>query len=313
MLLTTADLRGWIGRAAMDPYGEPLGEVAAVLSDKHSGAPEWLLLADPSAQQGRLVPLTGAVPTGRQIRVVPTAEQVSGAPAAREGEDVDADTKARAAAHYGLRLDNESSPTGILSDPRARPGAAAPRPGPPAPPAREVIDGLRAAHAMEQASLKLLNAMRWRTRDEELVHDIAFHHKATNDHAERIRVRLDELEASRARPLDWLGKTLAYFEAQRGRLRVLRRGVRKTPESADLEEACRVAQAEAEAYRRLARLASDAGDEPTEQICEQNLADEVAMLQTLRSFRLRADPGFRSGEESPFETPEDLAEIAPRS
>lgn len=306
MLVTTADLREWIGRAAMDPYGEPLGEVAAVLADSHSRAPEWLLLADPSAREGRIVPLAGAAPTGRQIRVVPTAALVAAAPALREGEDLDADTKERAAAHYGLRLDRASSPSGILVDPRAEHRAVPPRPRPPAPPSRQVIDGLRAAHAMEQASLKLLAAMRWRSRDEELVHDIALHHKATNDHAERIRERLGELDASRARPLDWAAKTAAWLEAQRGRLR-------RTPEPADLAEACRFERSEAEAYRRLARLARDAGDETTAGVCELNLADEVAMLATLESFRLRTDPGFRRGRESPFEAPPGRAEIAPRS
>jgi ferritin-like metal-binding protein YciE len=307
MLLTTADMRGWIGAPAMDPYGTPLGAVAAVLADRHSGAPEWLLLADPGAREGRLVPVAGAVPSGRQVRVVPTAESVNGAPASAVGEDLDADTKASAAAHYGMALDRAGSPTGILSDPHARPEPArAPSEFRWGPHSEQVVQRLRAAHAMEQASLKLLAAMRWRTHDEELVHDIALHHKATNDHAERIRVRLDELEANRARPLDWLGKMTAYLEAQRGRLR-------KPPEPADLKEACRFEQAEAEAYRSLRELAERAGDEATAELCEQNLADELAMVQTLLGFRLRADPGFRRERESPFQTPAELAEIAPES
>ena len=308
MLLTTADLRDWIGRAAMDPYGAPLGEVAGVLTDIDSGAPEWLVLTDPGADEGRVVPLAGAVPTGRQIRVVPTAERVEGAPETRVGEDLDETTKQRAATHYGLRLDRDSSASGLLRDPPAseNDGDGAVSHGLSKDARRELVDGLRAAHAMEQASLKLLNAMRWRGRDAELVHDIALHHKATNDHAEQIRLRLDELEASRALPL--------RLDREDGRLpRGPARPFCKVPEPADVEEAIRFEQAEAKAYRALRRLAEEAGDEATAKLCRANLADEEAMVMTLRKFRLRSDPGFRRGGESPFETPPELAEQAPES
>ena len=305
MLLTAADMREWVGRRAMDPYGEPLGEILAVLVDIDSGAPEWLLLGNPGAEEGRLAPVTGAVPTGRQIRVVATAELLGGAPVLRVGQDLDLQTKSRAASLYGLALDHESSSTGIVSHPSANsdhPDPSAPGPGAPS----ELLDGLRAAHAMEQASLKLLEAMRSRARDEELVHDLVLHRRATDDHAERIRVRLDELEASRARPLDWLAKIGADLQAQRGRLR----GV---PEPVDLAEAIRFEEAEAEAYRGLLDLARRAGDAETAKLCEQNLADELAMAMTLRNFRLRSDPGFRTRHESPFRTPPALAEHAPES
>jgi ferritin-like metal-binding protein YciE len=306
MLVTTAEMREWIGRRAMDPYGMPVGEVSAVFSASHSGAPEWLLLTEQGAEEGRLVPLAGAVPTGRQIRVVPTADRIGAAPHARVGAEVDPDTNARTAEHYGLALDSDGSPTAIVSDPGApHPQQPSPRSHPPRP-SQKVIEGLHAAHAMEQASLKLLNAARRRSRDEEMVHDIALHHKATDDHAERIRVRLDELDASRARSLDWPAMLLAYVEAQRGRLR-------STPELADLAEAMRFEEAEMDAYRELRDLAQQAGDEATAELCDANLADEEAMLMTLRNFRLRADPGFRRGLDSPFETPPGLAELAPES
>ena len=282
MLLTAADLRLWIGAPAMDPFGTPLGEVAAVLADLHSGAPEWLVLADAQAQEGRLVPLAGAVPSGRHVRVAPTDELVREAPAVSVGGDVDAATKTKAAAHYGLALDMERSPTGLLTQPPRRSGAGStPRPPSTPVPAQmraQIVEGLRAAHAMEQASLKMLAAMRRRTRDQELVHDLVLHHKATDDHAERVLVRLDELGASRARPLDRLATLGASLEARRARLR-------RVPEPADLAEACRFEQAEASAYRGLRDLAGRAGDDVTAKLCAANLADEVAMIMTLRNFR----------------------------
>lgn len=307
MLVTAAEMREWIGRKAMDPYGASLGEVAAVFSGEHSGAPEWLVLAEPGSEEGRLAPLAGAVPTGRQIRVVPTADRVSEAPVARLGEEIDPETKSRAAAHYGLELNRRGSPTGIVSDPGGlSSGAVPPSPGPPPAPSPEVIAGLRAAHAMEQASLKLLDAMRSRARDEELVHDLALHRKATNDHAERIRLRLDELGASRARPADWVAKFLSHLEAQRGRLR-------STPEPADLADAIRFEEAEAKAYRGLCELAERSGDAATAELSRAILADEEAMAMTLRNLRLRSDPGLRRGRESPFETPPELADLAPET
>jgi ferritin-like metal-binding protein YciE len=307
MLLTGADMSYWIGSPAMDPYGEPLGEVAEILADCHSGAPDWLVLRDPQAREGRLVPVAGAVPSGRHVRVVAIAERVGSAPAVRVGENIDQQTKARAVAHYGLRLDRESSPEGIVLEGEVRaPAQAEPTQPRSSGDSQRVVVGLRAAHAMEQASLKMLNAMRWRTRGEELVHDLALHHKATNDHAERIRVRLDELQATRARPLDWLTKLGAYVRAQRGRLR-------RPPEPADLVEACRFEQTEARTYRGLRELAEQAGDRATATLCETHLADEVAMAMTLRNFRLRADPGFRRGQESPFDSPAELHEWAPET
>lgn len=306
-MLATADMRDWIGSPAMDPYGRPLGQVSEILADRHSGSPEWLLLSDPQAQEGWLVPVAGAVPSGRHVRVVPTAERVRGAPAFRIGKDLDPATKERAVAHYGLGLERESSPTGIVIEPADRSKGAAGRSEPGARShSQEVVAGLRAAHAMEQASLRMLNAMRRRARDEELVHDLVLHHKATNDHAERVRARLEELQAGRLRPIDWLAKLASYVEAQG-------RWLRRTPEPADLLEACRFERAEAKAYRGLCELAERAGDGATATLCEQNLADEVAMAMTLRNFRLRADPGFRRGRESPFETPPDLAAAAPES
>jgi ferritin-like metal-binding protein YciE len=307
VLLTGTDIQQWLGAEAMDPFGQPLGRIAEVLRDQHSGAPEWLLLAEPDAPQGHPVPVAGAVPSGQRIRVVATADRVAGAPLVPVGEDFDPQLKSRVASHYELRLDTDASPTGLLQErpDHIRPAASdPPRIAPER--LRALIAGLREAHAMEQASLKLLAAMRWRARDEELVHDLALHHKATNDHAERIRVRLDQLDANRGRPLDWIAKLGAYLEAQRGR-------ARQVPEPADLLEACRFEQAEVAAYDRLLETARQAGDRLTAVLCDANRADEMAMLATLEGHRLHADPGARRGRESPFQAPPELAESAPRS
>lgn len=326
-MLTAEDVRAWSGRTAQDPYGEALGRIAGSMHDEQTGSPEWLvLLADEADEaEGVLVPVGGALATGRRIRVVPTAEAVRAAPRVRVGESLDVEAKRRAAAHYGLALDRDASATGQLREPEALDPSAVAEPPAATPPAgtaerrAAVVQALRAAHAMEQASLKLLAAMRWRMRDEELVHDVALHHKATNRHAERLRVRLDELDAPRLRPLEWAAKLGAYAQAQLGRLR-------RDPDPADLRAAHAFEQGEAAAYERLERLAREAGDERTAALARALRADEVAMAMTIERSRLWIDPGARrkrdaarrrpvtdAGARKADPAPEQPAEAAPRS
>jgi ferritin-like metal-binding protein YciE len=298
-MLTVADVRTWTGRTAQDPYGEALGTIAGALHDVETGSPEWLVVAaDGDDAEGMLVPLGGAVPTGMRIRVVPTADAVRSAPHVRVGEELDIAAKRRAAAHYGLALDQQVSGSGQLRPPSALAPKAAAEPADSPPPAGEaarraaVVQALRAAHAMEQASLKLLAAMRWRERDEELVHDLALHHKETNRHAERLRERLDALAAPRARPLDWAAKLVAYVQAQLGR-------ARSRPDAGDLRAAHAFERGEIAAYDRLERLAREAGDEPTAALARAIRADELAMLMTIEHSRVWPGSSSEPTAEAP--------------
>jgi len=299
-VLTIEDVRTWAGRVAQDPYGEALGTIAGALHDAETGSPEWIVISlDGDESEGVLVPTRGALPTGQRIRVVPVSDAVRAAPRVHVGEDLDVEAKRRAAAHYGLALDRDASSTGALRDPDAlRPGTVAEPPLDAAPPAgtseqhAQIVQALRAAHAMEQASLKLLAAMRWRTEDEELVHDVALHHKRTNAHAEQLRVRLDELGAPLLRPLDWAGKFVAYLQAQLGR-------ARSHPDPGDLKQAHAFELAEAKTYERLERLALDAGDERTAELARALRADEVAMAMTIERSRLWRGPAPEPVPEAP--------------
>jgi ferritin-like metal-binding protein YciE len=301
-VLTIEDVRAWTGRTAQDPYGVALGTIAGTLHDEQTGSPEWLVISpDDSDAEGVLVPVGGALPTGRRIRVVPIAGVVRTAPRVRIGESINVASKRQAAAHYGLALDSDASGSGQLRDRDAlRPEAVA-EPADAIPPVgdphkrAEIVQALQAAHAMEQASLRLLAAMRWRLQDEELVHDVAFHHKATNRHAERLRERLDELEAGRGRPLEWAARRIAYVQAQLGRFR-------SHPDPADLRQAHAFEQGEAAAYERLEQLARDAGDSRTAALARANRADELAMVMTIEQSRLwpsRKAPSGGPAEEAP--------------
>jgi ferritin-like metal-binding protein YciE len=313
---------GWVGLHARDPYGEPLGTVLEVLQDRSTGAPEWLLIASGESGPAHLAPIARALLTGRNVRVAAVAAAVQSAPTLEPGAELDLDAKRAAAAHYGMELDTEHSPTGQLRTTDGDTGRDVPFPardGPaPAGPKRpaesqpsesqraELVRRLAAAHAMEQASLKLLAAMRRRVDDEELVHDLALHHRATRRHLEIVGGRLDALGRPRALPLDFLASAFAYAQAQLGRLR-------SPPEPDDVRSAYDFEQREIAAYEELERLARAAGDDATARACAANRMDEVAMAALLRNSRLWRDPGLSRGEDSPFEAPTGLREASPRS
>lgn len=312
MILSDADLQLWLGHAAQDPYGEPLGTIAAILRDD-SGAPAWLLLMREGDSEGSVAPLADATPTGNQLRVAATAQLVAGAPRMAPASAMDTERQQRAMAHYGLdaagKGASDSQPAGGQRGAAARGGddrAIGATGAIDSQQRGQIVARLRAAHAMEQASLKLLAAMRRRVRDEELVHDFALHHKQTNAHAERVRERLDEMEAAGARPLDWLAKTAAYVKAQRGRLR-------SEPEPHDVRSAYEFERREIAAYDGLERLTAQAADEATRAMARAIRADEIAMAATLRASRLWAGPGARRGRPSPVDAPRELDEQAPRS
>jgi ferritin-like metal-binding protein YciE len=290
-MLTARAVSEWVGRPVQDPYGESLGQIVGAMFDRATGAPEWLIVADGDGDSsGTLVPVNGASPTGKRIRVVATSERVRSAPQGKLGEDLDVEQKRRVAEHYGLELDTNVSPTGQLRFRVAMPvstvaEAGAPtaltRPSPEQ--RRQIVDGLRAAHAMEQASLKLLAAMRRRLKDQALVHAVVLHHKETNRHAERLRERLYELEEQRLRPFEWAAKTLAYLKAQAGRHR-------SQPDPHDLRDAHAFERREISAYEELERRAAGAGDERTAQLCRDIRADEVAMVSAIEQSRLWRQP-----------------------
>lgn len=306
-MLTRREVSEWMGRTAQDPYGEALGRIAGAMFDRQTGSPEWLIVADEDDSAGLLVPAEDASPTGKKIRVVATSEQARSAPRAQLGDNLDLEEKRRVAQHYGLVLDTDASPTGQLRRPEA---LDRPRPTPSRSLATEereqIVRALQTAHAMEQASLKLLAAMRWRMQDEALVHAVALHHKQTNRHAERLRERLEELEEHRMRPLEWAAKAFAYVKAQAGRRH-------SQPDPHDLRDAHAFEQREAAAYERLERLALDAGDERTARVCRDIRADEVAMVSAIEQSRLWRQAGPGRGEPSPFSAPGELAELAPKS
>lgn len=340
---TMSEALSWVGREAQDPWDARLGTIVAVVPDEHGGAPEWLLLATPAgagtgvsapvsaataagasgAGAGVLVPVRGAEPTGARIRVTVPAALLDGAPRLRVGERLAPAGRAAARARYGIgagggaTVEAVEPPPGARSSRAGRPAARPPRERPAGEgspetavdPARRraLVDALRTLHAHTQAELRELAAIRWRARDEELVHDVALHHKEVDDHAAAIRARLAQLGARPSWRRDAVARTAAFLAAQPPRLL-------RHPEARDAVTLLDSERRQAEAWEDVERLAREAGDERTAALADAIAADERAMAARLAANWERwTREGPHAVGASPFAPPAELDEQAPRT
>ena len=308
-MLTVEQVSEWVGRRAQDPYGADLGTIVGLLGDAEGGQPEWAVVAPPGAAEaavgddveGAVAPLRGAEPTGRQIRLADVAAVIAQAPRVRAGQSLTPAQLAAVRARYGIA--DGGAPIEAVAPPPRRQLPSGPDP------ARRgaVIALLRRAHALEQSALRRLAAMRRRARDEELVHDLALHAVESERHAALVRERLRQLGGRRAPLRDLAAKAGALLASQPPRLR-------RAPEPRDALAAIAFERREAALYRRLERLAADAGDARTAQLARAIAADEVAMEATLAANWMRwTQTGPHAVGSSPFAPPADLAEQAPRT
>ncbi|MBB4662399.1 DUF892 family protein [Conexibacter arvalis] len=289
---TMSEALSWVGRAAQDPWDAPLGTIVAVVPDVESGAPEWLVIAPEQAAtaggasaavrgaedstaagepaEGALAPVRDAEPTGARNRVAATAPLLAQAPRLRVGERLAPADRAAARARYGIGPGGARRIEAVESPPREgrhRTELAPER-------RRALIDALQSLHAREQAELRELAAMRWRARDEELVHDLALHHKETNRHAAMIRTRLAQLGGRPSWRRDAAARAAAHLAAQPPRLR-------RHPEAHDAAALLAHERRQAEAWEQVERLSRESGDERTAALADAIAADERAMAARL--------------------------------
>jgi ferritin-like metal-binding protein YciE len=316
---TMTEALRWVGREAQDPWDTQLGTIVAVVPDEHGGAPEWLVVAErvpgasagggaPSsaavaaasaagggAADGALVPIRGAEPTGARIRVTASAALVDGAPWLRAGAGLAPAERVAARARYGI------GPGGAATVELVAPAETDPSRR------RALVDALRTLHAGTQGELRELAAMRWRARDEELVHDLALHHKEVNRHAAAIRTRLEQLGARPSWRRDAIARTAAYLAAQPPRLL-------RHPEARDALALLDGERRQAQAWEEVERLAREAGDTGTAALADAIAADERAMVARLAANWERwTRVGPHAVGASPFAPPAALDEQAPRT
>jgi hypothetical protein len=268
MTLSPNELEAWAGRELYDPYDVRIGLIVAVR--------DGVLEVELADGETREVPIAGAARSGRAVRTPYTAEQVL---------------------------------AGRLAPPVAPPRPhAIQSPVPPAAGTREeMVGALRDTHAALRATLERLAALRWRVEDEELVHDLTFHHAAVQEHAAAVRDRLAELGETRAPLRDGLVKLGAW-------LHVKRRHVTQHSATADAQETVDVARDELRTWEALGDLARRHHDVATAALADRGRADAEALLYTVAaSWRRFEELDHQRRGTSDFAPPPDLSELAPRT
>ena len=111
-MTTMTDAYTWKGRDVYGSDGEKIGSIKEIYQDGQTRRPEWALVSSGLlGMRSHFVPLAGATPTGENVRVNATKEQVAAAPSIEgEGELSEAEER-MLFEHYGVPYTNEGSVT----------------------------------------------------------------------------------------------------------------------------------------------------------------------------------------------------------
>jgi uncharacterized protein (TIGR02271 family) len=105
------DAYTWQGRDLLGGDGEKIGSVKEIYEDERTGKPEWALVTTGLFGSGsHFVPLAGAEPSGEQVRVRVSKDQVKGAPSISEGELSEREER-QLFEYYGIPYTDEGSVT----------------------------------------------------------------------------------------------------------------------------------------------------------------------------------------------------------
>lgn len=133
----------------------------------------------------------------------------------------------------------------------------------------DVVEALRAAHALEREAVKRLEGLLSALDDAELQHVVMRHLHETEGHEAAVSARLEELDAAPRFLVDLLATA---------------RPQRPSGTPADmLRDAHAFERRECDTYGQLASTARAAGDGATVELAERIRADEEAMAETIAS------------------------------
>jgi uncharacterized protein (TIGR02271 family) len=105
------DAYTWQGRDLLGGDGEKIGSVKEIYEDERTGKPEWALVTTGLfGSRSHFVPLAGAEPSGEQVRVRVSKDQVKGAPSISEGELSEQEER-QLFEYYGVPYADEGSVT----------------------------------------------------------------------------------------------------------------------------------------------------------------------------------------------------------
>jgi uncharacterized protein (TIGR02271 family) len=109
------DAYEWRDRTVVGSDGEKIGTVDEVYLDTHSGEPEWLSVnTGLFGMKSSFVPLQGAQPSGEDVRVAYTKDEVKDAPGIKPDEELSDGEERELWGYYGL----EYGSNGVADDDR---------------------------------------------------------------------------------------------------------------------------------------------------------------------------------------------------
>jgi uncharacterized protein (TIGR02271 family) len=102
----------FVGRRVVDRDGEKLGTVKEIYEDQQTGKPEWATVAGGLfGLKSHFVPLAGASPTGEDVQVPVTKNQVQDAPSVDADGGLSEQEERHLFEHYGVPYTSDGSTT----------------------------------------------------------------------------------------------------------------------------------------------------------------------------------------------------------
>jgi uncharacterized protein (TIGR02271 family) len=100
------------GRTVLDSQGEKIGKIEELYSDQEGGQPEWALVnTGLFGTKKTFVPIKGTSPTGEDVQVVVTKDQVKDAPRIDIDQELSEQEERQLFEHYGVPYTTEGSTT----------------------------------------------------------------------------------------------------------------------------------------------------------------------------------------------------------
>jgi uncharacterized protein (TIGR02271 family) len=99
----------WKGRKVLDSEGDKVGKLDEIYQDTASGQPEWALVnTGLFGSKSTFVPLSGAKPSGEDVQLGYTNEQIKDAPGIEADGELSHEEEHDLYAHYGLDYDESA-------------------------------------------------------------------------------------------------------------------------------------------------------------------------------------------------------------
>ncbi len=108
----TTDAYQWQDRELLGSDGEKISKVKEIYEDERTGKPEWALVTSGLfGSKSHFVPLAGAEPSGEEVRVQVTKDQVKDAPSVEDDGELSEQEERTLFEHYGVPYTDEGSTT----------------------------------------------------------------------------------------------------------------------------------------------------------------------------------------------------------